>query len=98
MIIDPKSGLNSLNTQQSQRSAQKPAPEQRAADKADKPQGDSVQLSDQAQSMQRLEENIAKAPSVNEDRVAALKAAIADGSYQINAERLADKILTSEGI
>ncbi len=99
MVIDPKSGLNNLNTQQSQRSGQKSAPDRPASPQADQGQAprDSVQLSDQAQGLKRLEDNIAKAPEVNEERVAQLKAAIADGSYTVNADRLADKILSSEG-
>ncbi|BFM11814.1 flagellar biosynthesis anti-sigma factor FlgM [Simiduia litorea] len=99
MIIDPKAGLTGLSSQNSQRASQKPDAENGGkANKIDAPKLDSVQLSDQAQSLKRLEDNIASAPAVNDDKVATLRAAIADGSYQINAERIAEKMLTSEGI
>lgn len=100
MIIDPKAGLTGLSSQNSQRASQKPDAESgsKATSKNDAPKLDSVQLSDQAQRLKRLEDNIASAPAVNDDKVAALRAAIADGSYQINAESIAEKMLTSEGI
>ncbi|MDN3639967.1 flagellar biosynthesis anti-sigma factor FlgM [Simiduia curdlanivorans] len=98
MIIDPKAGLTGLSSQQSQRASQKPEGESGKAGKTDAPKLDSVQLSDQAHSLKRLEDNIAAAPAVNEDKVAALRAAIADGSYQINANSIAEKMLASEGI
>lgn len=97
MVIDPKTGLGSLSAQNSQK-AQPKAAERNVRTEAQPQAADSVQLSDRAKSMKRLEDNIAKAPVVNEDKVAALKAAIADGSYKINAERLAEKILVAEGI
>ncbi|UTA49455.1 flagellar biosynthesis anti-sigma factor FlgM [Simiduia sp. 21SJ11W-1] len=99
MVIDPKTGLNNLNTQQSQRALQKQSAERsnQPPAEAEAPARDNVQLSTEAQRLQKLEENIAQAPEVNEERVAQLKAAIADGSYSVNADRLADKILSSEG-
>lgn len=98
MVIDPKVGLGGLASQQSQKTAPRAAPEGAGTSRTDKPaHAESVQLSEQAHSLKRLEDNIAKAPIVNEDRVAALKAAVADGSYRVDADRLADKILSSEG-
>lgn len=97
MVIDPKTGLNNLNTSQNQRTAQKQNPEGAERPAAEAPARDNVQLSNEAQRLQRLEENIAQAPEVNEDKVAQIKAALADGSYSVNADRLADKILSSEG-
>lgn len=98
MIIDPKTGLAGLSSQHSQRANQKPEADGGKPSKLDVPKLDSVQLSDQAHSLKRLEDNIAAAPAVNDDKVAALRAAIADGSYQINADSIAEKMLTSEGI
>ena len=98
MIIDTKSGLTGLTSQQSQRANQKPDGDSPKVSKLDAPKLDSVQLSDQAKSLNKLEDNIASAPSVNDEKVAALRAAIADGSYQINAESIAEKMLSSEGI
>lgn len=98
MMIDPKAGLGNLATQQSQRSNSR-APDSRSSQtEAPAAGGDSVRLSKEALSLKKLEDNIAKAPVVDQDRVASLKAAIADGSYKIDPERLAERILGAEGL
>lgn len=58
--------------------------------------GESVQLSKDARQLQSVSEQIAHQPSVDSERVAQLKQAIADGSYQINNERVASKLLGLE--
>ena len=75
---------------------------------ADKPQGeasaastpaqtaDTVTLTDSARSLQKIEEAVAKAPVVNASKVAAVKQAIHSGSYQVDAGRVADKLLQFE--
>lgn len=98
MVIDPKTGLGSLSAQNSQKAQPRAAERSVRAEPQPQAPADSVQLSDRGKSMKRLEDSIAKAPVVNEDKVAALKAAIADGSYKIDAQRLAEKILVAEGI
>lgn len=55
-----------------------------------------VKLSAEAQSLTQLETQLKAAPDVDSDKVNALRAAIADGSYQINAERVAEKLLNFE--
>lgn len=57
------------------------------------PQGDTVKISDAAQSLKGIATSLAGAPEVDSDRVAAIKAAIADGSYSINADKIAEKML-----
>ncbi|HET6316361.1 MAG TPA: flagellar biosynthesis anti-sigma factor FlgM [Chloroflexota bacterium] len=52
-------------------------------------QPDSVSLSDSARALSAAHKTVAAAPAVREDRVAALKAAIADGSYTIDSRQLA---------
>lgn len=57
---------------------------------------DTVRISDTAQALQRsLGENNRDA-DVDSDRVAEIKAAIADGSYRIDNERIADRMLQFE--
>ena len=57
---------------------------------------DSVQLTDTATKLRQLEQNLADVPVTNEDRVAAVKKAIADGNYQINTLSIASKMLNFE--
>lgn len=58
--------------------------------------GEPVQLSKDARQLQSVTQRLADMPSVNSDKVAQLKQAIADGSYQIDNERVASKILSLE--
>ena len=57
---------------------------------------DHVTLTDSARSLQKIEEAIAKAPVVDSAKVAAIKQAVSSGTYQIDAGRVADKLLQYE--
>ena len=54
---------------------------------------DTVRLSDEAMAVQSGREAIAGLPEVNLQRVEAIKAALADGSYRIDELVIADKLL-----
>lgn len=58
--------------------------------------GDHVTLTESARALQKIEEAVAKAPVVNSQKVAAVKQAVNSGTYQVNAPRVADKILQFE--
>jgi len=56
---------------------------------------DSVQLTSQAKSLNKIQPS--SEPQVNKQRVETLKAAILNGDYKINTERLAEKLSKFEG-
>jgi negative regulator of flagellin synthesis FlgM len=57
---------------------------------------DQVTLTTSARSLQKIEEAIAQTPVVNSSKVAAVKQAISSGTYQVDAGRVADKLLQFE--
>ncbi len=57
---------------------------------------ETVKLSTEALSLQKLEEQVGQLPDVDAERVASIKQSIADGSYHVDAEQLADNILQFE--
>ena len=52
-----------------------------------------VRITDQARQLAALEQTMNTLPVVNEAKVAAIRSAIEDGSYQVVPERIADKLL-----
>lgn len=55
-------------------------------------QADSVELSNQVQSLQSLEARIKDMPDIDQGRVDNIKSALANGEYEINYDRLAAAI------
>lgn len=73
------------------------APEARAsATAATSPVGDTVQLTDAAQELSRLEAQVRSAPEVDSRRVEQLRAAIQNGSYKVDTGAVATSLLKSE--
>ena len=57
---------------------------------------DSVSLTDTAARLRNIEGVLAEMPEVDNGRVAEIQRAIADGSYEIDAGKIADKLLNFE--
>lgn len=58
--------------------------------------GEKVHLSSEAQQLQKITDSLREQPTVNSARVAELKQAIADGSYKVDSNRVANKLLNFE--
>jgi negative regulator of flagellin synthesis FlgM len=69
------------------------------ADVADKSEnagvtaGEPVQITGTARHLAALEQSIRDLPAVDEARVAAVKSRLAEGSYQVDPQRVADRLL-----
>ena len=61
-------------------------------------QSDSVSITPQAKSLTAMEHDLALGTPVNESKVASLKKAIAEGSYQVDANKLAKNITDLESL
>ncbi len=57
---------------------------------------DKVELSPEATQMKDIESGLKRFPEVNHERVSHIKAALRDGSYEVNPARLAAKIAQFE--
>jgi negative regulator of flagellin synthesis FlgM len=57
---------------------------------------DSVSLSQQGKAIGQLHQDMASQPSFDAAKVAAIKEAIANGSYRVDSEKLADNMMKFE--
>ena len=58
--------------------------------------GSPVKITDQARQLASLEQAVSSLPVVNEARAAEIRLSIDEGRYQVNPERIADKLLRTE--
>lgn len=94
---------NSLDSVSAKSTRSKPstssAPEAKAPVSTPVPSGnagDQVVLSQEAQTLGRLQSKIDSAPDVNLDKVAEIRRAIAEGRFEINPERIAENMLNQD--
>ncbi len=59
---------------------------------------DSVNLSPEAKALKRLEAQMQNSPDIDNEKVAAIKKAIADGNFQINVERIVERMLVQDNL
>jgi len=57
---------------------------------------DTVSLTETSAQIRSLENSLAELPVVDTQRVESIRQAIADGSYQVNAQTVADKLIDFE--
>ena len=62
---------------------------------ADK-RGESVSFSGTAKDFQQIEAGLKDLPDIDADKVANIRAALEDGSYEVSADRVAQKMLNME--
>ena len=85
-----QAGTDKKVTSRSSESAAAPASADAAA------AGSPVRITDQARQLASLEQVVSGLPVVNEGRVAEIRLSIDEGRYQINPERIADKLMRTE--
>lgn len=81
------------NTQRTGSTGDAPAP---AKSNTASTSSDTLTLTNSVAEMLKLEESLAQIPDVNDARVNAIKASIADGSYEISPEKIVDSLLKLE--
>lgn len=57
---------------------------------------DQVRLSDEAQTLKRLENSVADLPAFDNERVESIREAIAEGRYHVDPDRLAERFMALE--
>ncbi|WP_411834766.1 flagellar biosynthesis anti-sigma factor FlgM [Pseudoxanthomonas mexicana] len=73
-----------------------PAGAERSSPIAATPAADSLRLTGEASSLQALQRELSAAPAIDSARVAAVREALQAGTYQVNAEAIADGMLKLE--
>lgn len=101
MVIDFNASNNAGRTVQTgAANKQNVTPDAKAADKAPEQKqvsaDSSVKLSDQAQQLKAIESRLQELPVVDSEKVAQIKQAISNGTYQMDSGRIADKLLALE--
>ena len=105
-MADKISGYGSKGVDITSTRSRGPAPSERAAssDKSAAPArttdasstGSQVRLTDTASNLKQIEARLADLPDVDRARVDAARQRVESGAYQVNAGRLADRLLAFE--
>lgn len=73
--------------------AAKPATAEQATAQSPQARGENVNLSSQARDLKQLEQKLGDFPEMDDERIAQIRSALEDGSYKIDAQQLAQKML-----
>jgi len=92
-VKPPRTGINQGSQQTNQVSAGSTT-DSKNSQKTASAIGDTVTLTHTAAEMLKLEENLAKIPEIDSDLVVSIKASIAQGTYQVDPEKIAERLLT----
>jgi len=94
MEIDGKNPLNALSPSVQRLDLQQPAPRvQKPGDEKPQLSSDRIELSVRSREIQHLDELIRSTPDVREAKVEQIRSAVESGTYNVKAEKIADKIL-----
>lgn len=91
----PRADLNQASQRTGQVSDQSRADSQQTKKSSDA-SSDTVTFTNTAAEMLKLEENLANLPDIDNSRVASIKASLAEGSYQVDADKIVDSLLNIE--
>ncbi len=86
---------NTIDTKQTQRQAA--TDKSSASDVSAKSGSDSVSLTAEAQNLSALQEKAMNSSGIDQTKVDRIKAAIENGSYKVDVDRLASKLAQFEG-
>jgi negative regulator of flagellin synthesis FlgM len=76
--------------------SRRPAGNQKQAEPSNVAAGDTVSLTASARDIQHLEKTLAATPAVDQNRVDAIRKALADGSYKVDSGRVADRLMHAD--
>jgi negative regulator of flagellin synthesis FlgM len=93
-IRAPRTDLNQGSQQTNQVSGD--ARVKNTSDKTTATSSDTVTFTTTASEMLKLQESLADIPDIDNSRVDTIKASIAEGTYQINPEKIVDSLLSIE--
>ncbi len=78
---------------QAAKTGSQPAAADQARSQAPAARGENVSLSQQAKELKEMGKTLESYPEVDDKRVEEIRAALADGSYKVDADKLAQKML-----
>ncbi|MCM0612219.1 flagellar biosynthesis anti-sigma factor FlgM [Marinobacter sediminum] len=73
------------------------ASNQQAKTQAQGAREENVSLSSQAKNLKQLEQKLGDYPEMDDDRIAEIRSALENGTYKVDAEKLAQKMLELDG-
>ncbi|MDW6001575.1 flagellar biosynthesis anti-sigma factor FlgM [Vibrio mangrovi] len=96
-IDNVRSGQSLANTSRSStRAEHKASSSEKTNHTSSSDKKDAVSLSSQSKAMGEMQSKLASSPAFDSAKVQAIKEAIANGSYRVDAEKLADNMIKFE--